>query len=223
MKLLLVEDDAKIAAALERGLHDTGFTVTVAATGDDGLWHATEGSFDAIVLDLLLPGRSGYDVCRELRRRELWTPVLVLTAKAGTQTEREVLDLGADDYLAKPFSFGVLVARLRALARRAAVSAPAPTRCGALELDSARRRAHVDGTPLQLTAREFDVLEFLLRRLDCVASKRELLDGVWSDTFDGDTNIVEVYISRLRRKLASAGAGAAIETARGAGYRLVPT
>jgi two-component system OmpR family response regulator len=221
VKLLLVEDDTKIATAVTRGLEAEGFTVEVAVDGVDGLWMATEGSYDLIVLDVLLPRRNGYLVCADLRQRGDWTPILMLTAKGGDLDEAEALDTGADDYLAKPFSFPVLVARIRALLRRSARRAPAPLVAGMVRLDSASRRVWWGEQVVALTAREFDVLEFLVRRAGQVLSKDEILAGVWKLDFEGDPNIVEVYIGRLRRKLGDvAGDVPPIETVRGAGYRL---
>lgn len=215
MKVLLVEDDVKIARAVRRGLEAEGFTVEVAEDGDTGLWLANEGGFDAVVLDLLLPRRNGYRVCAEMRAAGNWTPVLVLTAKAGELDETELLDTGADDFLSKPFSFPVLVARLRALLRRSAPTGAEVLRLGEVEVDGAGREVRRDGSAVALTAREFDVLEYLARRPGRVVSKAEILRGVWASDFDGDPNIVEVYVGRLRRRL-----GVPIETVRGAGYRL---
>jgi two-component system, OmpR family, response regulator len=221
VKLLLVEDDKKIATALKRGLEAEGFTVEVAFDGNDGLWMATEGSYDLIVLDIMLPGRNGYLVCADLREADNWTPILVLTAKGGEFDEAEALDTGADDYLSKPFSFPVLVARIRALLRRSAGRAPAPFSAGGVRVDPGSRRVWCGDREVALTAREHDVLEFLVRRAGQVLSKEEILAGVWELDFDGDPNIVEVYIGRLRRKLAASSDGSPIETVRGAGYRLV--
>ena len=220
MKLLLVEDDTKIAAAVVRGLRAEGFAVEVAADGVDGLWMATEGHFDLIVLDILLPGRNGYEVCAELRRAGHWTPLLMLTAKSGHLDEAEALDTGADDFLTKPFSFAVLVARVRALLRRAEGRVPAPESAGSLRVDTAARRVWSGDREVTLTAREFDVVELLVRRAGRVLSKTEILDGVWETDFAGDPNIVEVYIARLRRKLGEPDGVPVIETVRGAGYRL---
>lgn len=220
MKLLVIEDDAKVASALQRGLEAEGFTVEVAADGVEGLWRATEGSYDLIVLDLMLPGRNGYRVCADLRAAGDWTPVLMLTAKGGELDEAEGLDTGADDYLSKPFSFTVLVSRIRALLRRASRRSPVPTQAGDLRLDSAQRRAWRGETEIALTAREFEVLELLMRRAGEVVSKREVLAGVWDDDFDGDPNIVEVYVRRLRRKIDEPFGRSSIATMRGAGYRL---
>ncbi len=220
MKLLLVEDDAKLAASVRRGLTAEGFTVEVAANGVDGLWQATEGAYDLIVLDIMLPGRNGYDVCGELRRTGNWTPILMLTAKDGDLDEAEALDTGADDYLTKPFSFAVLVARVRALLRRTRDGSPAPVSVGDLRIDAARRRVWRGSVEVSLTAREFEVLEFLVRRSGQVLSKRAILDGVWDIDFDGDPNIVEVYVRRLRRKLDEPYGRTTIATMRGAGYRV---
>ena len=221
MKLLLVEDDAKLAGALRRGLEAEGFAVEVAADGDDGVWRATEGTYAAILLDLMLPGRSGFRVCAELRAAGIWTPILVLTAKDGELDEAEALDTGADDFLTKPFSYTVLVARIRALLRRAAERTVAPTAVGDLRVDRARRRVWRGEREVALTAREFDVLEALVRRAGQVLSKYDLLDAVWQSDFDGDPNIVEVYVRRLRRKVDDPFDRRSIETVRGAGYRVV--
>jgi DNA-binding response OmpR family regulator len=220
MKVLLVEDDTKIAAAVKRGLEAEGFGVEVAADGIDGLWMATEHPFDLIVLDLMLPKKNGYQVCGELREAGNWTPILMLTAKDGDLDEAEALDTGADDYLTKPFSFPVLVARVRALLRRTGGGAPVPVEAGDLRLDSEARRCWRGDVEVPLTAREFAVLEHLLRRAGQVVSKPEILDGVWDHDFDGDPNIVEVYVRRLRRKVDEPFGHEAIETVRGAGYRL---
>ncbi len=220
MKLLVVEDDRKIAAALARGLEAEGFTVDVALDGQDGLWMATEGAYDLIVLDIMLPGRNGYLVCGDLRAAGNWTPILMLTAKDGELDEAEALDTGADDYLTKPFSFPVLVARIRALLRRAGGRDPAPVMIGALRVDTVGRRLWSGDTEIDVTSREFDVLAFLGRRAGQVLSKREILAGVWEFDFDGDPNIVEVYIGRLRRKIDQPFGTNHITTVRGAGYRM---
>jgi two-component system OmpR family response regulator len=219
VKLLLVDDDATLTAALRRGLMAEGFSVEVAADGREGLWRGREGGYDLILLDIMLPGANGYRVCAELRRSGVRTPILMLTAKDGDLDEAEGLDTGADDYLRKPFSFPVLVARVHALLRRAAFGDPPPLEVGDLSLDMRARRVFRNGTEVLLTAREFALLAWLLRRSGRVATKGEILAGVWDDAFEGDPNVVEVYVARLRRKL---GAGTArIETVRGMGYRLL--
>ncbi|MDH3680264.1 MAG: response regulator transcription factor [Acidimicrobiia bacterium] len=220
MKLLLIEDDKKIATAVKRGLEGEGFSISVAYDGVDGLWMAKEGSYDAIILDILLPGKNGYQICGELREAGDWTPILMLTAKDGDLDEAEALDTGADDYLTKPFSFPVLVARLRALLRRTSGVEPVAVAAGDLRIDPGQRRVWRGDTEVELTARQFDVLEFLMRRAGQVMSKDEILAGVWDLDFDGDPNIVEVYIRRLRTRIDVPFGRAAIETVRGAGYRL---
>ena len=222
MKILIVEDDKKIATAVKRGLEAEDFTVDVAFDGTDGLWLATEGSYDLIVLDLMLPGRNGFQVCADLREAGDWTPILVLTAKDGDLDETEALDTGADDYLMKPFSFAVLVARIRALLRRSAGSAPVPMAAGDLRIDPSQRRVWRGEDEIRLTARQFQVLEFLMRRAGQVLGKDEILAGVWDYDFDGDPNIVEVYIRRLRKAIDEPFDCTSIETVRGAGYRLDP-
>ena len=219
MKLLIVDDDATLAAALRRGLTAEGFSVEVAGNGPEGLWRLREGGYDLVLLDLMLPGRNGYQVCADLRRAGDTTPVLMLTAKDGDLDEAEGLDTGADDYLRKPFSFAVLVSRVHALLRRSSLGRPPPLALGDREVDLRGRRVRRSGEEVPLTAREFDLLVFLLRRAGHVVSKRQILDGVWDDDFAGDPNVVEVYVARLRRKLSGPDDGP-IETVRGAGYRL---
>ena len=220
MKLLVVEDDVKIATSVKRGLEAEGFTVDLACDGPEGLWMATEGTYDLIVLDILLPGRNGYQVCADLRNDGNWTPILMLTAKDGDLDEAEALDTGADDYLTKPFSFPVLVARVRALLRRASGRSPAPVSAGDLRIEPAERRVWRGDEEVRLTARQFEVLEFLVRRAGQVLSKAEILSGVWEHDFEGDPNIVEVYIRRLRARIDEPYGRRSIETIRGAGYRL---
>jgi DNA-binding response OmpR family regulator len=220
MKLLLVEDDRKIATAVKRGLEAEGFTVEVSFDGVEGGWLAAEGSYDLIILDIMLPGRNGYQLCGDIRGRGDWTPILMLTAKDGDLDEAEALDTGADDYLTKPFSFPVLVARIRALLRRASGRNPAPVAAGDLRIDPGERRVWRGDREIALTSRQFDVLEFLVRRAGQVLSKPEILAGVWEYDFEGDPNIVEVYIRRLRTRIDEPFGRRAIETVRGAGYRL---
>lgn len=220
MRLLVVDDEPRLAEGLRRGLEAEGFAVDVAHTGTDGLWLAREQQYAAILLDIMLPGMNGYVVCRTLRDEENWTPVLMLTAKDGEWDQVEGLDTGADDYLTKPFSFAVLLARLRALIRRGAGARPATLRVGDLTLDPASREVRRGETPVELTTREFAVLEFLMRRAGEVVSKGEILDGVWDFAFDGDSNIVEVYVGHLRAKIDRPFGRDSIRTIRGAGYRI---
>lgn len=220
VKLLLVEDDKKIAAMVKRGLEAESFTVDVALDGTNGLWQAIEGTYDLIILDIMLPGRNGYQICADLREAGDWTPILMLTAKDGHLDEAEALDTGADDYLTKPFSFAVLTARVRALLRRSSGRNPAPVEAGDLKIDPGQRRVWRGSIEVELTTRQFDVLEFLMRRAGQVVSKLEILDGVWEYEFEGDPNIVEVYIRRLRTRIDEPFGRRAIETVRGAGYRL---
>jgi two-component system OmpR family response regulator len=220
VKVLVIEDDLRTATALRRGLEAEGYRVELAHDGHDGLWLATETGADVIVLDIMLPGMNGYLVCKSLRERQIWTPILMLTAKDGEYDEAEGLDIGADDYLVKPFSFPVLLARLRALLRRAH-EAPTPLRVGDLRIDPAARRVWRGDTEISLTARQFEVLEFLVRRRGQVLSKSDILEGVWMHDFEGDPNIVEVYVRRLRRAIDEPFGRHSLETIRGAGYRLV--
>ena len=221
MKLLLIEDDRKIATAVKRGLEAEGFAVEVAFDGNDGLWLATEGSYDLIVLDIMLPGRNGFQICTDLREAGNWTPILMLTAKDGDLDEAEALDSGADDYLTKPFSFPVLLARVRSVLRRGGGrTAPVPAAAGDLRVDPVERRVFRGEVEVVMTNRQFEVLEYLVRRAGHVVSKREILDGVWQYDFIGDPNIVEVYIRRLRAAIDDPFGRHAIETVRGAGYRL---
>jgi two-component system, OmpR family, response regulator len=221
VKLLLIEDDRKIASVVKRGLEAEGFTVEIAFDGNDGLWLATEGRHDLIVLDIMLPGRNGFQICADLRAANNWTPILMLTAKDGDLDEAEALDSGADDYLTKPFSFPVLIARVRSVLRRAGGRGePAATEVGDLRIDPLAHRVWRGSVEITLTARQFDVLEYLVRRAGQVVSKQELLDGVWHYDFDGDINIVEVYIRRLRAAIDEPFGRRSIETVRGAGYRL---
>jgi two-component system, OmpR family, response regulator len=219
MRLLVVEDEQRLAAGLRKGLEAEGFAVDVVHNGTDGIWMARENPFDAIILDVMLPGANGYQVCRTLRSEGNGTPILMLTAKDGVWDEVEGLDTGADDYLAKPFSYAVLVARLRALCRRGAHPRPTVLEAGDLRLDPATRRVWLCDEQIELTRREFAILEYLLHHPDEVLSKRDILAHVWDFDFDGDPNIVEVYIRRLRIKLHRERP--AIETVRGAGYRLI--
>jgi DNA-binding response OmpR family regulator len=223
MRVLVVEDEIGLAETIRDGLAREGFTVDLAHDGVDGLWLATEkphGDYDAVTLDIMLPKLSGYEVCRQLRRRGVWTPVLMLTAKDGDYDQADALDLGADDYLVKPFSFVVLVARLRAIIRRGAPERPAVLAAGDLTLDPSERRVARGDEPIAVTPREFALLEFLMRNKGRAVTKTALIQNVWDAHFDGDPNIVEVYIGYLRKKIDHPFGRAAIETVRGAGYRL---
>ena len=221
MRLLVVEDEQRLAAGLRKGLEAEGFAVDVVYNGTDALWMARENPFDAIVLDVMLPGANGYQVCRTLRSESNWTPILMLTAKVGVWDEVEGLDTGADDYLAKPFSYAVLVARLRALLRRGARPRPTVLGVGDLRLDPAARDVWRGGAQIALTPREFAILEYFLHHPGEVLSKQDILDHIWDFDFDGDPNIIEVYVRRLRTKLHRSEDRPVIETLRGAGYRLV--
>ncbi|WP_432457985.1 response regulator transcription factor [Cellulomonas iranensis] len=215
MRVLVVDDEVGLVRALRRGLTAEGFAVDAAHDGETGLRMAVDGEYDVLVVDVMLPRRNGYDVVTALRAQDVWTPVLMLSAKDGEHDVADGLDVGADDYLTKPFSFVVLVARLRALVRRPVAPRPAVLRVGALELDPATRAVTRDGAPVELTARETALLEYLLRHADRVVGKLELLDHVF-DTRGDDPNVVEVYVGYLRRKLGRD----AVTTVRGAGYRV---
>lgn len=220
--MLLVDDERRLTDVLASGLANEGFAVDVAHDGRDGLWLATENTYDVIVLDVMLPRLSGYVVCRELRAKENWTPILMLTAKDGVHDEAEALDTGADDFLSKPFSFPVLVARLRALLRRNR-GVPSPVyEVGSLRLDPLRRQCTRRGRQIELTPREFALLEALARQPSTVRRKSDLLDEVWGADYRGDGNVVEVYVRYLRNKIDVPFGLRSIETVRGVGYRLVP-
>lgn len=218
-----MDDEVRLADGIRRGLEAEGMVVDVAHNGSDGLRMAADADYDAIVLDVMMPGLNGYRVCRALRADGDWTPVLFLTAKDGEWDEVEGLDTGGDDWLTKPFSYPVLVARLRALVRRGARERPAVLEAGDLRLDPAARQVFRGETQVRLTARELAVLDFLLRRRGEVVTKREVIANVWGDDFDGDANIVEVYIGHLRAKIDRPFGRDTIETVRGTGYRLSGT
>ncbi len=222
MRVLVVEDEVALAEGIRRGLEAEGFATDVAHDGTDGLSMALEHDYDAIVLDIMLPGLNGYKVCAAIRESEVWTPILMLTAKDGEYDEAEALDTGADDYVTKPFSYVALVARLRALMRRGATERPNVLEAGDLRFDPGARRTWRGETEVRLTSREASLLEYLMRRAGEVVSKTEILDHVWDDRFDGDLNIVEVYVRHLRNKLDRPFGRESIETVRGAGYRLTP-
>jgi len=220
MRVLVVDDEVRLARSLRTGLEAEGFAVDVANDGTDGLWLARENTYDAILLDLMLPGINGYKVCQTLREEQDWTPILMLTAKDGEWDQVEGLDTGADDYLTKPFSFPVLVARLRAVARRGARERPTVLEAGDLRLDPAARRVWRGEVELGLTGKEHSLLAFLMQHSGDVVSKQQILDAVWDVDFDGDPNIIEVYVRHLRNKIDRPFEREAIQTIRGAGYRL---
>jgi two-component system OmpR family response regulator len=220
MRILLVEDEVRLAETVRRGLSAEGFIVDIQHTGTDGLWAAQEHHYDVIVLDIMLPEVNGYDVCRELRRRKIWTPILMLTAKDGEFDEVDAFDLGADDYLTKPFSFAILVARLRALLRRGSPERPVELVAGDLRLNPATHRVFRGDQQIILTPREFGVLQYLMRRRGEVVSKIDILENVWDSGYEGDENVVEVYVGYLRRKVDTPFHRGAIETVRGVGYRV---
>ena len=216
----MVEDDRRLAELLRRGLVGEGYAVDVAHDGRRGLESALDSEYDAVVLDVMLPYVNGYRLCAQLRDAGRWMPVLMLTAKDGEYDQAEGLDTGADDYVVKPFSFVALAARLRALIRRGRPERPSVLRVGDLEVDPASRRCRRGAVAVALTAREFAVLEYLARRSGETVSKGEVLEHVWDDRFDGDVNLVEVYVSALRRKIDAPFGRCTIRTVRGAGYRL---
>ncbi len=220
MRVLAVEDHIRVASAIKRGLEAEGFAVDVAADGEEGLCLAHQTFYDAIILDILLPKMNGYKVCAALRREGNWTPILMLSAKAGEWDEAEALDTGADGFLAKPFSFVVLIAQVRALIRRGAHPRPGLLRTGDLTIDPAAHRCRRGDEDIALSPREFALLEFLMSRAGKVVSKSEILDRVWDFDFEGDENIVEVYVRYLRRKIDLPFGRQSLETVRGSGYRL---
>jgi len=220
MRILVVEDERKLAQLLRRGLAEEGHVVDVAETGEDALWMARSEAYDAIVLDVMLPGLDGFGVCRELRARRIWTPVLLLTARDAVGDRVQGLDLGADDYLVKPFSFAELLARLRALVRRAPAERPSVLEAGDLRLDPAARRAWRGQTELDLSPKEFALLELFMRREGEALSRVQLLDGAWDMAFESRSNVVDVYVRYLREKIDRPFGRHSIETVRGVGYRL---
>ncbi|MEO3936978.1 response regulator transcription factor [Dermatophilaceae bacterium Soc4.6] len=220
MKILLVEDERPLAEVIRRGLTREGFSVDVLHDGQEAVWAATETGYDVVVLDIMLPGMNGYEVVERLRAREVLTPVLMLTALDDEYDQANAFDLGADDYLTKPFSFVVLAARLRALVRRGGQDRVSALTVGDLHLDPTTRRVHRGPHEVTLTTREFALLHYLMERPDQVISKADILDGVWDPDFAGDVNIVEVYVGYLRKKVDVPFGLETIQTIRGAGYRL---
>ena len=221
VRVLVVDDDVRAAETIRRVLVSDGWNVAVLHNGAQALQRAVDEEFDAVVLDIMLPGLNGYEVVRELRRQSQWVPIVMLSAKDGEYDQAEALDFGADDYLVKPFSVVVLKAHLRAVARRGQRERPAILTAGSLCLDPAQHVVTRHGTPITLTPREYAVLELLLRNQGRVMSKQAILQSVWDENYDGDPNIVEVYIAYLRKRIDAPFGIASIETIRGAGYRLI--
>ncbi|MFD6160609.1 response regulator transcription factor [Nocardia sp. NPDC060256] len=221
MRVLVIDDEVRLAETVRRGLTAEGFVVEVAHDGFDGLELAASGDYDVLVLDIMLPGKHGYQIVRELRARQVWTPVLMLSAKDGEYDQADAFDLGADDYLTKPFSFVILIARLRALVRRGAPERPAILTAGSLSVDPARRIVTRAGHEISLTPREYGVLEYLIRHKGDVVTKNDILRGVWDSNYEGSDNVVEVYVGYLRRKIDTPFGLTTIETIRGVGYRLL--
>ena len=220
MRVLVVEDDPKVRDLLRRGLEQQSFAVAVAADGAEALWQVRESNFDAIVLDVILPDADGFVVCDELRISGSWAPILMLTALDDVRDRVRGLNAGADDYLVKPFELAELVARLHALFRRGGAPRPVTLRVGDLSLDPARREVRRGGQPIELTAREFSLLEYFMRHPAESLSRARLLEHVWDDAFDGDPHVVSVYVSYLRDKIDRPFGRSSLETLRGAGYRL---
>lgn len=220
MRVLVVEDDARMASMLRRGLTEDGYSVDVVGDGAEALWHATEVDYDAVVLDLMLPGMDGLEVCRRLRAAQRWSPVLMLTARAGIEDRVRGLDTGADDYLAKPFSFDELSARLRALVRRGTPARPATLAVADLTLDPATRQAWRAEAELDLSGKEFALLELFLRRPGEVLTRAVITEHVWDFAYEGVSNIVDQHVASLRRKIDRPFGIDQLETVRGAGYRL---
>jgi two-component system, OmpR family, response regulator len=220
MRALVVEDEVKMAALIRRGLVEEGYAADVARTGEDALWMASSTPYDAILLDVMLPGRDGFDVCRQLRETGVWTPILMLTARDGVDDRVAGLDSGADDYLTKPFSFAELLARLRALTRRGQAERPTVLEVGSLRLDPATREVWRKGVKVDLSSKEFAMLETFMRRPGQVLSRLDLLDHAWDYAYENRSNVVDVYVRYLRAKIDRPFGLSSIETVRGAGYRL---
>jgi DNA-binding response OmpR family regulator len=222
VRILIVEDDGHVAAAVKRGLEAEGYAVDVAPDGTEGHWLATENDYDVIVLDSMLPGMNGEDLCRDLRDRGDWTPILILTARVGSEPEVRALDSGADDFLSKPFSYEVLLARIRALLRRGREERPTVLQAGDLRLDPASHQAWRGEVTLELTPRQFGLLECLMRHPGEAMSKVRLKEHLWDFAYDGDLNIIEVYVRQLRQRIDEPFGRQSIQTIRGVGYRLDP-
>ena len=220
MRILVVEDELKIARAIKRGLENEGYAVEAVHDGDDAVFWATEQEFDAIVLDVMLPGRDGFAVCRELRAASVWTPVLMLTARGSVEDRIGGLDAGADDYLVKPFAFGELLARLRALLRRGPAERTPELVVGDLVIDPAAHTVTRAGVDIRLSAREFALIEYLAHNAGQVVRRGDILDHVWSAEYDGLSNVVDVYVGYLRKKIEAPFRGKLIHAVRGVGYKL---
>jgi two-component system OmpR family response regulator len=220
VRVLVVEDEVKMASLVKRALEREGYAVDVAGTGEDGLWMATENEYDAIVLDVMIPAPDGFEVCRELRSRGRWAPVLLLTARDSVDDRVTGLDAGADDYLAKPFSFAELAARLRALTRRGVIARPTVLVADDLTLDPATHEVRRGGTEIELSPKEFALLELFLRHPDEVLTRTAILEHAWDFAYDGTSNVVDVYVRYLREKIDRPFGRETIRTVRGVGYRL---
>jgi len=216
----VIEDSMKMAGLLKRGLEEEGYAIDVAATGEDGVWMASGHPLDAIVLDVMLPDLDGFEVCRRIRSSGQWAPVLMLTARGGVEDRVRGLDVGADDYLTKPFAFSELAARLRALVRRGAVERPTTLEVGSLRLDPGTREVARGAVPLELTPKEFALLEFFMRHPGEVLSRLQIIEHVWDWAYDGGSNVVDVYVKYLRDKIDKPFGAESIQTVRGAGYRM---
>jgi two-component system OmpR family response regulator len=220
VRVLVIEDEARLAEVVAQGLREEGYAADVAGRGEDALWMAQAAAYDAILLDVMLPGADGFEVCRRLRELGVWSPVLMLTARDAVEDRVSGLDAGADDYLLKPFSFEELLARLRALVRRAPTERPSVVQVGDLRLDPASRQAWRGGVELDLSLKEFALLELFMRRPGRALSRSELLDGAWDLAFERRSNVVDVYVGYLRAKIDKPFGSDSIETVRGVGYRL---
>lgn len=220
MRVLVAEDDVKMAGLLRRGLEEAGYAVDIARAGDEALWAATENPYDAILLDVMLPDLDGFEVCRRLRAANRWAPVLMLTARDAVHDRVAGLDAGADDYLTKPFSFSELLARLRALIRRGPSERPAVLTAGDLALDPATKRVTLGGERIELTPKEFALLEFFMRHPGEVLTRTRIIEHVWDFAYEGDSNVVDVYVGYLRQKVDRPFGRRSIDTVRGTGYRL---
>jgi two-component system OmpR family response regulator len=220
VRILVVEDELKMARLLKRGLEEAGYAVDIASTARDAVWLGTENPYDAVSLDLMLPDENGFEVCKRLRENGQWAPVLMLTARSGVTDRVRGLDVGADDYLTKPFAFVEFLARLRALMRRGGAERPVALAVGDLTLDPATREVARHGTPIELSSREFSLLEYFMRRAGEVVSRAQLIEHVWDFAYEGDSNVVDVYVRYLRQKVDRPFGKDSLMTVRGAGYRL---